>query len=42
MQAGLNTAKKGMIINSSRGIIFAADPAAAARELKEEINQFRN
>jgi orotidine-5'-phosphate decarboxylase len=41
VKAGLNKAKKGMIINSSRGIIFAEDPAAAARELRDEINRFR-
>ncbi len=41
VRAGVNSAKKGMIINSSRGVIFAEDPAAAARELKEGINKFR-
>jgi orotidine-5'-phosphate decarboxylase len=38
VQAGLNGAKKGMIINSSRGIIFAKNPGEAARELRDEIN----
>jgi orotidine-5'-phosphate decarboxylase len=30
-----------MIINSSRGIIFSANPRASAAKLKEEINRFR-
>jgi orotidine-5'-phosphate decarboxylase len=42
VRAGLNGGGKGMIINSSRGVIFAADPGAEARKLKEEINKFRN
>ena len=41
VQAGLNDEKRGMIINSSRGIIFAQDPAAEAKKLRDEINQFR-
>lgn len=48
VKAGLNSEKKGMIINSSRGIIFASsgeDFAEKAREeaikLQEEINKFR-
>lgn len=40
--AGLNAAKKGMVINSSRGIIFAKDPGAEAKKLKEEINRYRD
>lgn len=36
--AGRNVAGKGLIINSSRGIIFADDPAAAAKALRDEIN----
>lgn len=46
--AGLNSVKKGMIVNSSRGIIFAssgADFAERAREeavkLRDEINKYR-
>jgi orotidine-5'-phosphate decarboxylase len=39
--AGLNTAGKGMIVNSSRGIIFADHPAQAARALRDEINRHR-
>lgn len=48
VKAGLNSQKKGLIINSSRGIIFASnedDFAEKAREetekLKDEINKFR-
>lgn len=40
--AGLNSKKKGAIINSSRGIIFSDDPGAEARKLKEEINRYRH
>jgi orotidine-5'-phosphate decarboxylase len=39
--SGINSQKKGLIINSSRGIIFAHDPAQAARELRDAINQYR-
>jgi len=39
--AGLNSQKKGMIINSARGIIFSEDPARAARELRDAINLYR-
>jgi len=38
---GLNSSKKGIIINSSRSIIFSNDPASAARELRDEINKYR-
>lgn len=41
LRAGLNSAGRGLIINSSRGIIFAADPAAAAAELRQAINACR-
>ena len=39
--AGLNRAGRGLIINSSRGIIFADDPAAAAASLRDAINAHR-
>lgn len=49
MKAGLNSDKMGMIINSSRGIIFASngkDFSQKAREetikLRDEINKYRN
>lgn len=41
VRAGVDAAYGGMIINSSRGIIFATDPAAAARDLRDMINQYR-
>jgi len=41
VEAGLNFEKKGLIISSSRGIIFAEDPAAEAKKLRDEINKFR-
>ncbi len=41
IKAGINSHKKGMIVNSSRGIIFAEDPGAAARELRDAINAAR-
>ena len=48
VKAGLNSDKKGMIINSSRGIIFASkgedfaqSAAHEAQKLRDEINQFR-
>lgn len=42
LSAGLNSVDRGLIINSSRGIIFAADPAAAAAELRQAINVHRS
>ena len=41
VRAGQTSAGTGMIINSSRGIIFADDPADAARSLHDTINQYR-
>jgi orotidine-5'-phosphate decarboxylase len=41
MKAGLNSAKRGLIINSSKGIIFAQDPKAEAKKLRDEINKYR-
>lgn len=48
VKAGLNSKKKGMIVNSSRGIIFASNgqdfaekAAEEAKKLQEEINQYR-
>ncbi len=42
LSAGLNSAGRGLIINSSRGVIFAADPAAAAADLRRSINVHRS
>ncbi len=41
LRAGLNSTGRGLIINSSRGVIFAEDPAAAAAELRDAINVHR-
>ncbi len=41
VRAGLNADGKGMIVNSSRAIIFAADPALEAQTLRDAINTFR-
>jgi orotidine-5'-phosphate decarboxylase len=41
VRAGANADGRGMIINSSRGIIFADDPASAARDLRDAINRAR-
>ncbi|MFZ5437917.1 MAG: orotidine-5'-phosphate decarboxylase [Patescibacteria group bacterium] len=41
LKAGLNNNKAGLIINSSREIIFNDQPQQAAKELKETINQYR-
>lgn len=39
--AGLDTNGRGLMISSSRGIIFSDDPTVAARELRDEINAAR-
>jgi len=41
MQAGLNSQNKGLLINSSRGIIFSDNPTTSAQTLRDKINQFR-
>lgn len=41
LKAGLRKDKSGLIINSSRGIIFAQNPRTAAQKLREEINKYR-
>jgi orotidine-5'-phosphate decarboxylase len=40
--AGLNATGKGLLISSSRAILQASDPAAAARTLRDEINAARS
>ena len=42
VKAGLNLRKVGMIINSSRAIIFAQRPQDEAQKLKDEINKYRS
>jgi len=39
--AGLDVDGRGLMISSSRGIIFSDDPAAAAGSLRDEINSAR-
>src|SRR3989338_11632673 len=41
VKAGLNSEGLGLIINSSRGIIFSADPKAEAQKLCEEIRKYK-
>ena len=41
LRAGLNRKGRGLIINSSRGIIFSRDPAEAAAALRASINANR-
>ncbi len=41
LENGLRADKKGLIINSSRGIIYDKSPAEAAKRLKDEINKYR-
>ena len=41
VSAGLDARGKGLLISSSRGILFSDDPAAAARDLRDEINAAR-
>ena len=41
MRAGLNKEKLGLIINSSRSIIFSENPKFEAQKLCEEIRKYR-
>lgn len=41
LEVGLNSQKKGLIINSARGIIFSDNPGEEAKKLKNEINFYR-
>ena len=42
LNAGLNSKKKGVIINASRSVIFAENPREEALKLRDQINQHRN
>lgn len=42
LKAGLNSASKGLIINSSRAIIYAENPRQEAENLKNQTNQYRS
>lgn len=41
LKAGLTKNKSGLIISSSRGIIFSENPRKTAKKLSEEINKYR-
>ncbi|HEX9817637.1 MAG TPA: orotidine-5'-phosphate decarboxylase [Patescibacteria group bacterium] len=41
LEAGLNAQGKGLVINSSRSIIFAENPGKQAQLLRDQINQYR-
>ncbi len=41
VEAGLNAHGGGLMISSSRGILYSDDPAAAARTLRDQINTAR-
>lgn len=41
LENGLTADGQGLIISSSRGIIYAQDPKQAAQDLKNEINKYR-
>lgn len=41
VKSGLNSKTMGLIINSSRGIIFSENPADEAKKLRDEINLYR-
>ncbi len=41
VRAGMNTQGRGLIVSVSRGIIFAENPADAARSLRDAINRSR-
>lgn len=42
VRAGQTADGFGMVINSSRGVIYAADPIKAAEETRDQINLYRN
>ena len=41
IEAGLDAEGRGLIVSSSRAVIFTDDPAKAARELRDQIEQAR-
>ena len=41
VKAGRNRNGTGMIVNSSRGIIFTEDPCCSTKKLRDEINKYR-
>jgi orotidine-5'-phosphate decarboxylase len=41
VEAALNSAKRGVLVNSARSVIFADDPSAVAKRLRDDINIYR-
>lgn len=41
VKAGINDQGRGIIANSSRGIIFAENPREEAKKIRDEINKYR-
>ncbi len=41
VEAGINSKKLGLIISTSRAVIFAENPAEEAKKLRDEINRYR-
>jgi orotidine-5'-phosphate decarboxylase len=41
VKAGVNSKKLGLIISTSRAVIFAENPAEEAKKLRDEINKYR-
>jgi orotidine-5'-phosphate decarboxylase len=39
--AGLGARGRGIMVNASRAVIFADDPGATAKDLRDEINKYR-
>jgi orotidine-5'-phosphate decarboxylase len=37
VRAGIDAAGRGLLVNASRSVIFAEDPAAEARDLRDAI-----
>ena len=41
VEGGINSKKMGLIVHSSKAIIFSNDPANEAKKLRDEINSYR-
>jgi len=41
IEGGSNPDGKGLLINSSRSVIFSDNPNGAVKRLRDEINQYR-
>jgi orotidine-5'-phosphate decarboxylase len=42
IRAGADRRGRGLIVNASRSVAFAPDPAAAARQLRDDIRRERD